>query len=128
MELVDAIGQVVRAVVAEGQPAELYIGTVSAVNPLAVTIDSSQADIRAEVLYLTDAVIERKIPVMAHYHTVGEDTTSTALSGQSSYINGKPIAAQDGYLMLSLGLKLGDKVLLLGVQQGQKFIILSHLY
>lgn len=127
MELVDAIAQVVRTVVAEGQPAELFIGTVTSVNPLAVMIDSAQADLREEVLYLTDAVIERKITAFAHTHTLGSATTTQALGNIRTYINGQEQAVEDNTLLINKGLSVGDKVLLLAVQKGQKFIILSHL-
>lgn len=128
MQLVDVITQLIGESVNAMQPAELYIATVEAVDPLSVKIDVNQASIREELLYRTDAVIERKIPDLRHRHSMPSGNTGYALSDVQSYIDGKPVAQEDGFIILNRGLKAGDKVLLLSVMRGQKFIILSHLY
>ena len=98
-----------------GQPAELKIGTVTGTNPLEITINTAMAPLQASVLYLTEPVVEKKI------------IRSTALSGVSCLENGQPVAQQDGYLVLNRALETGDKVLLLRVLHGQKFIVLSRI-
>lgn len=47
---------------------DMAIGTVSRADPLEVTIRETMAPLPQEVLRLTAAVIERKIPVLAHEH------------------------------------------------------------
>lgn len=149
------------------QPTDLVTGTVTSADPLAITIDTAMAPLPREVLYLTESVIEKKIPVLTHNHTTGGlshthsvtglghshtvngDTTSTDLSGtyetQSSLSggvypssealsdiaaveNGATLPVEDGYIILNRGLSTGDKVLLLRVQQGQKFVVLSRIF
>ena len=38
-----------------------------------------------------------------------------------------PLPVENGFIILNRGLAVGDKVLLLRVQSGQKFIILSRV-
>lgn len=151
------------------QPTDLVTGTVTSVSPLEITSDTSMAPLRKEVLYLTESVVEKKIPilehthatgglrhshttsVLSHSHTVGSSSTSSALGGsyptsveqdgeefESSTAlkkeeivaveHGKPLPVREGYIILNRGLELGDKVLLLRVQHGQKFIVLSRIF
>lgn len=81
------------------QPTDIVIGTVTGVAPLEITMNTAMAPLRREVLYLTQAVVEKKIPVLTHSHTtgglqhkhtvnvlshshsVGSSTTGSALSG-----------------------------------------------
>ena len=128
MELIDVLTQLIGDSVNSMQFAEMYIATVTAADPLEVQIDVNQATIKEALLYRTDAVIERKIPYPYHRHTVDGSTTSYALNGYAAVIDGEQQALEDNYIVLNKGLATGDKVLLLAVQKGQKFIILSHLY
>ena len=165
MNLRDVLNQMIQENVAAGQPADVKIGTVVSASPLEISINHQMAPLREGVLYLTEAVVEKKIPVLAHAHTTsglshthttgglghshtlnGTDT-STSLTGsyQSSeglaadvftsstelknivcYENGKALPAEGGYIILNRALAVGDKVLLLRVQRGQKFIVLSR--
>ncbi len=47
---------------------DLAMGTVTSEKPLEVTIRESMAPLPQEVLHLTAAVVEKKIPVLAHEH------------------------------------------------------------
>ena len=81
-------------------------------------------------------------------HTSGGDTTGEGLSGTYPteealskdafesdqqltsivcYENGAALPVQNGFIILNRALAVGDKVLLLRVQSGQKFIILSRV-
>lgn len=127
MELIDVLAQIIGDSVNSMQLPEMYVATVTSKDPLEVQIDINQATIRAELLYRTDAVIERKIPNLKHRHTYSSSNTGYALADYTITIDGKaqPVG---GEIILSRGLAVGDKVLLLSVQKGQKFIILSHLW
>ena len=127
MTLLDAIVMASREAQKGSQPTELYIGTVTRALPLEIQIDTSQAVLTGDVLYLTDGVIERKISKLGHSHSYGGGTTGTALADVQSFINGQAVS-DDTYILLSKGLATGDKVLLLAVQGGQKFVVLSHVY
>lgn len=127
MELLDVINQIVFNALQAYQPTDLVIGTVQSIKPLAVKLETNQAVIKQEILFRTEAVIERKFKTEKHFHTYSDGTTSQAKSSVTSYIDGKAQAEEDGYIILNKGLAVGDKVLLLSVQQGQKFIILSRI-
>lgn len=128
------------------QLADLRIGTVTSASPLEITIDTTMAPLTSSVLYLTASVVEKKIPVLTHHHeittlahnhSVNGSNTTTGLSGTydtemslsdvAAIENGNPLPVEDGYIILNRGLSKGDKVLLLRVASGQKFIVLSRV-
>lgn len=53
------------------QLTDIVVGTVTSASPLEITINTAMAPLRREVLYLTQAVVEKKIPVLTHSHTTG---------------------------------------------------------
>lgn len=133
--------------VAATDPTDLRIGTVVSAAPLKVSINIQMDALGADLLLLTSAVVEKKIPVLSHTHTIPQARTSAATVGDSSHShtvpagetgaalgsvacleNGVPLPVQDGYIILNRGLSVGDKVLLLRVQSGQKFIVLSRVF
>lgn len=157
MNLNDVLRQMMAESISAAQPADLQIGTVTAEEPLEISIDMSMQVLRRGVLYLTEAVVEKKIPVLSHSHyipsgtlthshngAVGQDLTGqyqtgdsllsegadTALQGENivCWENGKELPIVDGYIILNRKLEVGDKVLLLRVQKGQKFIVLSRVF
>ena len=146
---------------------DLAMGTVTKTGPLEVTVREAMAPLPQESLHLTAAVVEKKIPILAHEHvTAGfrhshtvsglehahsdsEGGTGAALDGSYPtgealapdaytsdqrlrsvvcYENGKPLPVENGYIILNRGLAVGDKVLLLRVMRGQRFIILSRIF
>lgn len=136
----------------------LKTGTVTAVDPLEITIDTSMQALKASVLLLTEAVVEKKIPVLthkhyiqtlSHTHTAPGGATGQALTG--SYLgedslvsegfnatlqdqnivcweHGKELPIEDGFIILNRKLEMGDKVLLLRVEAGKRFIVLSRVF
>ena len=157
MNLVDALVMVSEATAKASQPCDLEVGTVTTVNPLSVTRDVAQAPLTEAVLILTESVVEKKIPILdhihhintlGHSHTCPDGGTSTNLTGSYPtltslvsegansdqtqdiicYEHGQPLPIEDGYIILNRALEVGDKVLLLRVQKGQKFIILSRVF
>lgn len=127
MELIDVINQIVANAVQASQPTDLAIGTVQSIEPLTVKLDTNQQVIRKEILYRTEAVVERKFRLENHYHTAGQGTTSSNKSRVTALVDGKAAETEGDYIILNKGLAKGDKVLLLAVQGGQKFIILSRI-
>ena len=157
MNLVDALVMVSNEQNKASQPCDMEIGTVSSVKPLTVERDIAQAPLNEAVLILTESVIEKKIPILEHIHHINslghshscpDGGTSTNLTGsyptlkslvskgangdQTQYIicyeHGKPLPIKDGFIILNRALEVGDKVLMLRVQHGQKFIILSRIF
>lgn len=111
MELRDVLNKMIQDNLKSSQPADLRVGTVTGVSPLEITINTAMASLRESILYLTSAVIEKKI-----------QGTTPCIE------NGEQLPVEDGYTILNRGLKVGDIVLLLRVQRGQKYIVLSRVF
>lgn len=130
MELKDVIQQMVDEAVSARMPTELQIGTVTAVNPVEVTLDTQMAPLRQSVLYLSETVIEKKTPILQHNHVYPEGVTEDALLEPDIICDehGTGLGTKDGYIIFNNALQVGDKVLLMRVQGGQKFVILSRTF
>ena len=68
MELKDILQQMMRQTMSASQPTDLQVGTVTSASPLEITISPTMAPLRAGVLYLTSAVVEKKITALSHSH------------------------------------------------------------
>lgn len=118
MELKDVLYQMMDQSRQASQPAELKIGTVTAAAPLAVSINPAMAPIQNSLLYLTSAVVERKLsPLVA-----GLDDVVCCTE------NGTALPADSTGITINRALQVGDRVLLLRVQNGQKYIVLSRVF
>lgn len=147
MQLKDVLYQMMQESQAAQQPTELCTGTVTSASPLEITVDTAMAPLRSPVLYLTSAVVEKKIPILEHTHEVSglshthsapEGTTGNGLTGSyptepalteiACLENGEPLPVEGGYILLNRALQAGDRVLLMRVQHGQQFIVLSRIF
>lgn len=70
MNLTETLYLMVQKSMKAAQLTDLRVGTVTAVGPLEITTDPAMPPIKAGVLYLTEAVIEKKIPILSHAHDV----------------------------------------------------------
>lgn len=68
MDLIEVLQQINQSSMDAYGLSDMAIGTVTKTAPLEVTIRESMAPLPQEVLHLTAAVIEKKIPVLAHEH------------------------------------------------------------
>lgn len=127
MELIDAIQQVVGRYLRASALTDLVVGTVTGTNPLTVTEQDVRDPIPASALRLTSAVVEKKLPLLTHSHSAGDVRTDTQLGEIACIENGRQLPVRDGYILLNRGLSVGDKVLMLRVQSGQSYIILSRV-
>lgn len=159
MDFLGVLQEITRQTMDTMQPTDLQIGTVVNAPPngdLEIKISEAMDTLKKEVLYLTEPVVEKKIPLLKHRHKFphthtgvhGEtgqpnpndyteySTLSDGASGdvQSEDIKGwedgktLPLSEDGKYILLNRALEKGDKVLLLRVQSGQKFIILSRVF
>jgi len=152
VNLIDVMHTINQSSMAAYGLSDLAVGTVTRTAPLEVTLRESMAPLPQEVLWLTEPVIEKKLPVLAHRHenaglrhrhtldtAEGSFSTSDALTpdaytsdqrldGIVCYEDGKPLPVENGFIVLNRGLKTGDRVLLLRVMRGQQFIILSRIF
>ncbi len=108
MELKDVIQQMISQTVRASSPTDISIGTVKKASPLEITINPQMAPLRAPVLILTWAVVS---------HTVDLPTVNIPGTG--------PVDL--GSVKITEALKAGDKVIMLRVQGGQKFVVLSKV-
>lgn len=147
MELIEIIQQVAQSCVSGMEPTDFAAGTVTNATPLEITLEDTRIKLPAAALLLTSAVIERKIPILthvhntsglAHEHSFSQGQTQTNLTGTYPsdtqlgnifcYEQGKPLPIQDNFIILNRALQVGDKVLLLRVQHGQAFLVLSRVF
>lgn len=157
MSLSQALYQMMQDNQAAGHPTDLRVGTVTKESPLEITINTQSAPLKGPVLILTEPVVEKKIPVLehrhhintlGHSHTCPDGGTSTDLTGSYPtlhslrsqgadgdqnqnvvcYEHGKTLPVEDGYIILNRKLEVGDKVIMLRVENGQRFIVLSRVF
>lgn len=147
-DLITSIQNVVGGYLRESGLTDMVIGTVTQIDPeLQVTLEGTMLPIPKAVLVLTANVVEKTITVnghihningLSHSHTYSDGTTGSALTGtyptQTGFEsllcteNGVPLTVNGNIVTINRGLILGDKVLMLRVLDGQKFIILSRLF
>ena len=130
MSLSQVLYQMMQDNQSAGHPTDLRVGTVTGTDPLEVTINSQSAPLKPPVLILTEPVVEKKIPVLDHLHSTPVGPTDNRLL-ESQIIcqeHGKPLPVEDGYIILNRKLEVGDKVLLLRVENGQRYVILSRVF
>jgi len=141
MQLSDVLLQIMAQNNAAGQPTDMCVGTVTKAEPLEISVNPAMAPLKAEVLYLTDAV---------RYYSL--DITIDWFSENDAFMNGRHThAISDTYtgggscdtgnldtthkhaikgrksIHIHNDLQAGEKVLLLRVLHGQRFIVLSRL-
>lgn len=154
-ELIDTLQKITGSYLKEMGLTDMVIGTVSKLEPLEIILEGTMLPIPAEVILKTSSVIEKNIILNGHTHiqntlshshsyTDSDDGSATtketgaALTG--SYVstleienmicveNGVNLPVNGNVVTINRGLLMGDKVLLLRVLDGQKFIILSRIF
>lgn len=129
MELKDIINYMIENNVRSSQPTDYCTGTVTSTSPLEISINSAMAPIKSGLLILTANVIEKKIPILKHIHIISDGSTCmSALDDIVCYENGEALPVENGYIILNRALEVGDKVIMVKVQHGQKFIVLSRAF
>ncbi|HIU43863.1 MAG TPA: DUF2577 family protein [Candidatus Ventrousia excrementavium] len=96
----------------EGQTGAALAGSYSSDEQLAGTFSSDQ---KLTGTYTTSGAL-------------GDVEMEGALSGVQCIENGQPLPVEDGYIILNRALAAGDKVLLLRVERGARYIVLSRMF
>ena len=104
MDLVGVIQQIIQANLEAQKLTELEAGTVTSVSPLMIKVTADLPELPADVFVLTTSVKAWDEEVTIEYN---------GGTPQNAIIHHK-------------GLQVGDKVVLLRVLKGQKYIILSR--
>lgn len=107
---------------------EYEIGTVIQLNPTKIDFGDNKIveDVGTNIFY-TEAVTEKKL-VIGHKHTIDVLEHSHSYSGGTtgqSLSETYPTSDELKTYIITEGIKVGDKLLVLRVGKGQKFIILS---
>lgn len=111
MDLISSVQLVVQNLLKNASLTDLSMGTVTTLSPLTITVESSRLPIPSGALLLTQSVIEKKI-----------------VSSSPCIENGKPLPIDGEYAVVNKGLNVGDKVLMLRVSSGQRYIVLSRIF
>ena len=99
-ELAGVLQQLTQEAVKGMKMADMATGTVVSAAPLSVQTETTLPPIPSKALVLTESVIERIVQLKG---------------------------GEGGTVVVHEGLKTGDKVLMLRVQNGQKYIVLSRI-
>lgn len=120
--LVMLIKQAAVEAVNAKDPMSLKIGEVVSTSPLKISINQ-KITIPASQLLLTNAVRDYTV-----YETVDHITgTASGGSGEAAFASHSHIYKGKKKFTVHLGLKTGEKVILLRCDGGQKFIVLDRL-
>lgn len=68
MDMIDVLHEIMEGSMDAYGLSDLAVGTVTSADPLEVTIREAMAPLPQEVLWLTAAVVEKKLPVLEHEH------------------------------------------------------------
>lgn len=101
------------------KPTEIYFGTVKALDPLTVDVEQKNSLIDKENvdIILTNNVKDHYVDISVSHNTEIETCT---IPHKHKYLGTKKI-------LLHYGLNAGEKVILIRIQGGQKYIILDRL-
>ena len=102
---------------------EYELGTVTSDSPLKIKT-SDRIILEADQLLLMEQVIEKVIKIN-HNHMVSGSTGSADGHSHSVNITSQNKLAQE--IIITEGLKTNDKVILISVEKGQKYIVLSKI-
>lgn len=123
MQLSDVLFQMMTQNNAAGQPTDMCIGTVTKAKPLEISVNPAMDALKEEVLYLTDAVRDYNVDITVDWFTENE----SGGGGYAEFAVHKHAVKGRKEIHVHNDLQVGEKVLLLRVLHGQRFIVLSRL-
>lgn len=121
-ELLVAIKKAAKEAVDASKPMNLIFGTVVGVSPLQVSIES-RITLGASQLFLTSAVRERTV-TMTVAHTTDSASGGSGDTAYASHAHGYTGTKE---FTVHNGLAVGETVILLRMQGGQKFLVLDRV-
>lgn len=111
--MIQIIKQAAIEAVEQSSPMTIAYGTVTKTNPLEINVEQ-RMNIKGNMILLTSNVIDKEVEVEVNDITEEKEGHKHDYKGTKKHIHKK-------------GLKVGEKVLLLRVQGGQKYIVLDRL-
>lgn len=122
MNLVEIIKQIAKETVEAGKPAAITYGEVTKINPLEIRIEQ-KLTLPAEFFALTKAVTDHYVDMTVN-HVTGNRSGG---SGDAAFAGHNHDYAGKKKFLVHNGLLVGEKVILLRVQGGQRYIVLDRI-
>lgn len=119
---VGGLQQIAVNAVEAGKPVHVVYGTVTSANPLEIITDQ-KTPLKAANLILTRNVTDYSVPVTFNHAT----ESAAGGSGESSFAAHIHQVSGKKTITVHNGLIDGEKVILLRVQGGQKFVVWDRL-
>lgn len=118
---VENIRRAALSAVEQSKPAGIYFGTVTSISPLQVNIEQ-KLTLEAPQLILSSLVQNFTVEMTVDHMTeeAGGDEESTLVPHKHNYVGTKQF-------QVLLGLKKGEKVMLMRMQGGQKYVIMDRV-
>lgn len=135
-ELLKTIKQAATDAVNASNPCGILFGTVTSNNPLEISIEQKMT-LSKEFLILTKNVVDYNVDVSMNWNTNEKSlnanhnhSASDGVSVEQKNIDVSHNHAINGRKQLTIhnSLKNGDKVILIQVQGGQKYVVLDKIY
>ncbi len=129
--LLNTIKTIAQQVNEDGKPSGIVFGTVIGLQPLQIQITQSLI-LDEDFLVLTHNVLDHYVDISVSHYTVNDaflDTTHTNPHSGTVRFDSTHKHAYKGRkkIMLHYGLRMGEKVMLIRDQGGQKFIVLDRV-
>lgn len=119
--IVELIKQAALEAVMESKPTAITYGDVTSVSPLTITVDQKLILKQAQLI-LTNSVKDYEV-----YMTMDHLTEATSGgTGDSSFASHTHAYKGKKKFLVHNALKVGDKVMLLQMQGGQKYIVMER--
>lgn len=115
--MIQIIKQAALEAVENSSPMGIAYGIVTSVSPLEINVEQ-RMNIKGDMILLTSNVIDKEVEVEVN------DKTEDALTSPYNHIHEYKGTKKHIH---KKGLKVGEKVLLIRVQGGQKYIVLDRL-
>lgn len=118
-DLLNTLKKAAMDAMSASNPTAIMFGTVSSADPLEVIVDQ-RFTLPADFLVIPESLIHFEID-LHHSHEYTDDTGNGTITKET-----KP-ALPEKPIVIRRGLESGDKLLLLRMQGGQKYIILDRV-
>lgn len=119
-----ALKQMINNAVEYNKPTEIYAGKVESTSPLTIRLDVNVPALEEDELILTHLVKDYEVDISVGHLTEETEVVEGALTDikkhKHEYKGRKKITIHNG-------LKIGEGVLLIRQQGGQKFIVLDRI-
>lgn len=129
--MIEIIKQSALEAVKAEKPCQVMFGTVTSTSPLEIQIDQ-KLTLTQDYLILTKAVLDHEVDIEVNHYTVNDDFLNTTHSHPDAGVNSFDSHHKHQYqgrkkIMIYNGLLPGEKVILIRLQGGQKYIVLDRI-